>query len=51
MGMYDTFALKKPVRCPGCGRKLKDFQTKSLSNTLTVFKEGKDVELFGLKIL
>lgn len=28
MGMYDTI-IREPVKCPGCGRELNDFQSKS----------------------
>ena len=39
MGMYDT-VKREPVKCPGCGRELKSFQSKSgFCQLLTVTPE------------
>ena len=40
MGLFDTISVKQLIKCPNCGAKCRDFQTKELSSFLDVYKEG-----------
>lgn len=40
MGMFDTIRVKQVIKCPNCGAKCKEFQTKQLDCDLSVYKEG-----------
>jgi len=52
MGMFDTIVPdeKNPIRCPGCKRELKNFQTKALDDLMNTYTEGqKERTWYGFK--
>lgn len=47
MGVFDTFVTK--VKCPECGKIVKDFQSKDGLNLLETFRIGKKANYYRLR--